>query len=159
MAGRTVHDTHQREVGMTRTDVMASSRPHAVRVARRRRGPSGALSRVLALPVLLLAITLAAPSVAVAATGTTPTTSGYNQEPNKPSTGTSPAKEESKPTTTSKAKAPETTSTPAPQAQKASTLPFTGLDLRWIVGIGVLMMGAGFSIVVMQRRQGRNGGR
>jgi cytoskeletal protein RodZ len=152
MAGRTVHDTHQREVGMTRTDVMASSRPQAVGVARSRRGSSGTLGRLLILPVLLLAIALAVPTAAMAAS-TTPNTSGYSQEPNKPSTGTSPAKEESKPTPTTKTTAPEpTSSAPAPQAQKASTLPFTGLDLRGIVGIGLLMMGAGFSIVVMQRR-------
>jgi uncharacterized surface anchored protein len=107
---------------------------------------------------LLLTIALAAPSAAVAATSTTPT-SGYNQEPNKPSTGTSPSKEASKPTTTTKATSPETSSAPTTQAAKASTLPFTGLDLRWIVGIGLLMMGAGFSIVVVQRREGRDGGR
>jgi cytoskeletal protein RodZ len=156
---------------MTRTDVMASSRPQAVGVARMRRGSSGAVGRLVVLPVLLLAIALAAPSAAVAATSTT--TSGYNAEPNKPTTGTSPAKEESKPTTgtspskeeskpttTTKATAPATTgSAPTTQAVKASTLPFTGLDLRWIVGIGLLMMGAGFSIVVAQRRQGRDGGR
>jgi cytoskeletal protein RodZ len=145
---------------MTRTDVMASSRPQAVGVAKSRKGSSGALSRLLVLPILVLAIAVALPAAAVAATSTTPTTSGYSQEPNKPSTGTSPAKEESKPTSTPTSKAPETpSSAPAPQAQKASTLPFTGLDLRWIVAIGILMMGAGFSIVLTQRRQGRDGGR
>jgi hypothetical protein len=140
---------------MTRTDVMASSRPQAAGAVRMRRGSSGFLSRLVVLPALLMAIALAVPSAALAATSSTPTTSGYSAEPNKPSTGTSPSKEASKPTP-SKATAPETASTPT--TPKASTLPFTGLDLRWIVGIGLLMMGAGFSIVVVQRRHSRNGG-
>ena len=145
---------------MTRTDVMASSRPHAVAAAQARKGSSSVLRGLSILSaVLLLALALAVPG-AVAATSTTPT-SGYNQEPNKPSTGTSPSKEESKPTTSTptKATSPEASSAPTKEAAKASTLPFTGLDLRWMVGIGLLMMGAGFSIVVVQRRQRRGVGR
>ncbi len=38
---------------------------------------------------------------------------------------------------------------------KASALPFTGLDLRWDVGLGVLLVGAGVSIVAAQRRHRR----
>jgi hypothetical protein len=34
-------------------------------------------------------------------------------------------------------------------------LPFTGFDLRWDIGFGVVLLGAGFSILAMQRRQRR----
>ena len=127
-----------------------------------RRGLSSALRRLLVLPVALsLAVALVVPTTAFAANSTTgynqtpPSTTGYNQTP--PSAGTSPSKEKSTPT---KATAPTTTSS-APAAgtsptttksAKASTLPFTGFDLRWTIGIGLLLMGAGFSIVTVQRR-------
>jgi hypothetical protein len=35
-------------------------------------------------------------------------------------------------------------------------LPFTGLDLRWTVGAGLLLLGAGGSIMVMQGRRRRD---
>ncbi|MCW2969717.1 MAG: hypothetical protein JWO23_844, partial [Solirubrobacterales bacterium] len=38
-----------------------------------------------------------------------------------------------------------------------STLPFTGLDLRWTIAVGLLLMGAGFAIVGLQRRHRRDG--
>jgi pentapeptide MXKDX repeat protein len=38
-----------------------------------------------------------------------------------------------------------------------STLPFTGLDLRWIVGAGLLLLGLGFSILCVQMRSRDNG--
>ena len=125
---------------------------------------------------LCLAVALVVPTTAFAANTTTgynqtppPTTTGYNQTPPTPTTGvspttgaspsagTSPSKETSTPTTTTAPtttnNAPTTTTTPAKSAT-ASTLPFTGLDLRWTVGIGVLLMGMG-SIVTVQRRQRR----
>lgn len=111
--------------------------------------------RVLAVVpvVVLLAMALSA-SAAFAATETAPT-AGYNAEPNKPSTGTAPSKETKTSTTPTPAKetAPSTASTTP--TEKASTLPFTGFDLRWDVGFGLVLMGAGFSIVLMQRRQRR----
>ena len=149
---------------MTRTDVMASSRPQAIDVAPMRRGSTGIMRRLAVGPaVLLLAMALVGPSTAFAAE---PTTTGYNQEPKKPSTGTSPSKETGTspskeagtPTSTSKEAAPSTSSA-TPTSQKASTLPFTGFDLRWSVGAGLLLMGAGFSIVAAQRRQRRESGR
>src|SRR5271166_6994103 len=93
---------HQQEVGMTRTDVMASSRPKAVGAVSMRMRSSGGSRRFLAIPVaLLLAAALGAPT-AVAATGET----GHAQQPAEPKTttttttttttpksGTSPAKE------------------------------------------------------------------
>jgi uncharacterized membrane protein len=95
--------------------------------------------------------------------------SNYNNKPSTtqstptttPTSGTSPEKAESTPTKTT---APEETSkeptktTPTTTSEptaKASTLPFTGFDLRWTVGAGVLLLAMGFSIVTAQRRQGR----
>ena len=147
---------------MTRTDVMASSRPRTAGAAKASRGISGARRRLSFIPaVLLLVMALALPSAALAASEST---SGYNQTPNTPTTGTSPSKETSTtPTTstTSKGTEPSTstsTSTPTTTgAEKSGTLPFTGFDLRWSIGFGVLLMGAGFAIVMMQRRQSRDG--
>ena len=63
-------------------------------------------------------------------------------------------------TTPEKETAPaKASSTPTTSTEKASTLPFTGFDLRWDIGFGLLLMGAGFSIVVAQRRQRRQHGR
>ena len=142
---------------MTRTDVMASSRPQTVGAAPMSRGSSNISRGLSALSVVaLLALALLLPGTALAAEPT----AGYNQEPNKPktttttpTTGTSPSKEAAKPTP-SKEPAPASTSgTP-----KASTLPFTGFDLTWDIGFGLLLMGAGFSILAMLRRQRRHGG-
>ncbi len=140
---------------MTRTDVMASSRPRTAG-ATPKSTRSSATRWLTVLPiVLMLGMALYAPGSALAATETT--SSGYEQEPNKPSTGTSPsketepAKEKSEPTS----ETPTTTTSP----ETAKTLPFTGFDLRWSFGLGLLLMGAGFSIVVVQRRQRRDGGR
>jgi hypothetical protein len=131
---------------MTRTDVDAKSMSR--RSSRRRMS----LRRLLVLPVTLLLV--AAPTVPAVAAGSTSkeALSGYKH----PST----AKKETKP---AKAKEvpheePAPTTTPAPVA-KQSTLPFTGFDLSWTVGFGLLLMGAGGSIVLVQRRQRRSSGR
>jgi hypothetical protein len=154
---------------MTRTDVMASSRPRKADAASIRRGSPGALRGLVIVPLVLLALALV-PGVAAAAeptsgyTTTTPTTTGYSQttptttKTATPATGTLPSKEAEKPTPTTPTAetAPaKTSSTPTP---KASTLPFTGFDLRWDLGLGLLLMLAGVSIVAVQRRQHRNGG-
>ncbi|MCW3033516.1 MAG: hypothetical protein QOK19_1490 [Solirubrobacteraceae bacterium] len=151
---------------MTRTDVMASSRPRTAGAAPLTRR-SSTVRALVALPiVLLMALALLAPGSAVAAeetspysqTPTTPKTTTTPTTPTTPSTGTSPSKEEGTPTTTTpKTTEPTTSSSPAKEAA-AKTLPFTGFDLRWSFGIGVVLMGAGFSIVMMQRRR-REGGR
>ena len=154
---------------MTRTDVVASSRPQASGATQMGKRSSSAFRRMLILPVALFVTALAMPSAALAVEEG----SGYNQKPNTPTTpttpaattptpttGTSPSKESSTPTketAPSKEAAPATTSsTPTTKATKASTLPFTGLDLRWTIAVGLLLMGAGFSIVVLQRRQRRD---
>jgi len=120
---------------------------------RGRRGP-------LLIAVLLLStLALALPGAALAAEGT----SSYGQTPttpttpttSTPTTGTSPSKEE-KSTPATGEESTKASST-APATEKAKSLPFTGLDLRWTVAFGLLLVGAGFSIVVIQRR-GRRGG-
>jgi len=139
---------------MTRTDVMASSRPHTEGAVSMRSGTAGLMRRLSAISaVLLLALALALPAAAFAAEPTT----GYNQTPTTPTTttpktGTSPSKEEKSPASEP---APEKTTT-TPTTEKATTLPFTGFDLRWSLAVGVLLMGAGFSIVAVQRRQRRD---
>jgi hypothetical protein len=166
---------------MTRTDVMASSRPRNLGAAPSGTGSSTILRGLRALSIaLLLALAVLLPSTAVAAE---PSTSGYGyaQEPNKPpststtpttpttpttttqattttpKTGTLPSKESEKPTTpTSEAEPEKTSSSPT---TKASTLPFTGFDLSWDLGFGIVLLGAGFSILAMQRRQRHHGSR
>ena len=41
---------------------------------------------------------------------------------------------------------------------KSGTLPFTGFDLRWTIAMGVVLMGAGFGLLALQRRQRRSRG-
>jgi hypothetical protein len=152
---------------MTRTNVMASSRPQTADTAATRSGSSRARRGLMILPVALaLAVAPAAPALATAGSATTgypgnvgPPTKTGNGTPNS---GTSPSKSTKTPTTPSKtvepataSSAPTTTTSPA----KASSLPFTGFDLRWTVGAGLLLIGAGGSIMVMQRRQRRDTGR
>jgi hypothetical protein len=121
------------------------------------------------IPATLLAIALIGPGTALAAEGT----SGYGSEPPKttttttttptttpttetsPTGTTSPSKETSEPT---KSEEPTSTSSPEKEKAKASTLPFTGFDLRWSLGIGLVLMVSGLSIVAVQRRQRRHGG-
>jgi len=110
--------------------------------------------------VLLLAIALAAPT-ALATSGSPPATAGYGpQGVPKPSSGTSPSKANKTPPSTSTptktTPSATTSSAPSTTSAKASSLPFTGFDLRWTVGAGLLLMGMGFSIVTMQRLKRRN---
>jgi hypothetical protein len=164
---------------MTRTDVMASSRPRRAG-AGSIRGRSSNVLRGLSITSFLLMLALAlAPGAAFAAEPTSPysttppppTTTGYSQTPTTPATttttkttpatGTLPSKESEKPTasTPSAETSPEkTSSTPTATTAKSGTLPFTGFDLRWDIGIGLLLLAAGFSIVAMQRRQHRDNG-
>jgi hypothetical protein len=162
---------------MTRTDVVAASRPLTAGAVQQRRGSSRALCRLLILPVaLLLAVALVAPTTALSAEPLSTYTSEANKPkttptttPTTPSTGTtpstttpskagvSPSKETGTP---AKAVAPSSeSSAPTTTSAKASTLPFTGLDLRWAVAIGLLLMGVGFSILTVQRTRRRDGGR
>jgi cytoskeletal protein RodZ len=148
---------------MTRTDVMASSRPQAQGAPQVGRRSSSAWRRLIALPVvLLMALALVAPMSAVAATTTTNKEglSGYEKKAEEKS-GTSPSKETSTPekketAPTTSTTTPSSSTSPSSEKEKASTLPFTGFDLRWTIGMGLLLLGAGFSIVAVQRRHGRD---
>jgi uncharacterized membrane protein len=139
---------------------------------------SASVRRMLGLS---LAIALIAPS----ATALGQTTTGYGQTPPPPKTETTktettpakttpaktevaptktettaakheaaPTKTSTTPTTTQEAK-PTTTETTTTTAPRAKALPFTGLDLRWVILAGVFLLGTGLSIVFVQR--GRRG--
>ena len=140
---------------MTRTDVMASSRPRTAGETATRWGIARARRALLLIPVLaLLAVALAGPGTAIAAEGT----SGYSNTPTTPNTGTSPSKETSTPASKEEEPAKSSTSPSnesSKESSKSGTLPFTGFDLRWSFAIGIVLMGAGFSIIVVQRRARR----
>jgi hypothetical protein len=151
---------------MTPTDCMVSSRPHTAVAAtdglelQDRRGAARgrriARRGLLAVPVALALMAPAAPALAQ----TAPATSGYKQAPPvkttpEPKSGTAPAKETTTPKTTPETKVEPTTSV-APTTTTApaqSKLPFTGLDLRWVLGAGLLLLAAGLSLRLTQRRR------
>ncbi|HEX4837623.1 MAG TPA: hypothetical protein VFV03_03755 [Solirubrobacteraceae bacterium] len=138
-------------------DVTASERPQPVSAAPIGRGRSRRRRTVRrGLLVLPLALALTAPgATAFAAEATT----GYSQTTPPPKTETTPApKQETAPTQTSSTQAKETlpaktSSEPTVTTAHAKTLPFTGLDLRWVTVGGLLLVGMGMSIVVAQRRR------
>jgi hypothetical protein len=155
---------------MTPTQGTASSRPRRAdtatisrasgRTRLRGRGRRFARRELLALPAVLALLVPAAPALAATSTGT----SGYNQKPPAPTTKTEPkkavepSKEAAKATpTTTPEPAKATTTTPTTTTPQASTLPFTGLNLTWVVGAGVLLLGAGLSIrLALRTRSGRD---
>ncbi len=152
---------------MTRTGVMASSRPRTAGVAPNRGGTWKLLHALAALPAVLVLALALAPGLALAEepksgyTTTSPaTTETKPTTTTAPSTGTLPSKESEEPkSTTAPASEPAASNASTTPTTKSSTLPFTGFDLRWDVGFGVLLLVAGFSIVAMQRRQRRDSGR
>jgi uncharacterized membrane protein len=129
--------------------------------------PSGRSRRRRTLRRGLFALPLALVLIAGGATTALAAepTSGYSQTSPAPKTtpATTPStpspKGEAAPTNTSstpsKTEAPASSAEPtATTAPKATTLPFTGLDLRWVILAGVLLVGMGMSIVVVQRGRG-----
>jgi cytoskeletal protein RodZ len=156
---------------MTRTDVVASSRPHKADGASNANGSCKLLRRLSLLPVaFVLTMALALPTAAFAAEGlsgysttpkttptTTPTTSTPTSSTPTPTTGTSPSKESSTPekTTAPEKTAEPTATTTTTAAKKATSLPFTGFDLRWTIAAGFLLVAMGGSMVIVQRRQRR----
>jgi hypothetical protein len=159
---------------MTPTQGTASSRPQTAeaatigrsssRIGLRGRGRRFVRRELLALPAALALLVPAAPALAATTTGTSSTgTSGYSQKPPAPTTKTEPKKEvepskEASKTTpqTTPEPAKEPVTTPTTTTPKASTLPFTGLNLTWVVGAGVLLLGAGLSIrLALRTRSGR----
>jgi hypothetical protein len=147
---------------MTRTNVMASSRPQTADTAAMKSGSSRARRGLTILPVVLaLAVAPVAPALA-ASSGSA--TSGYATPAPKPTqkgpaSGTSPSKSTKSPANTAPATTSSAPTTSTQPAKASATLPFTGFDLRWTVGAGLLLVGAGGSIMVMQRRQRRDIGR
>ncbi len=138
---------------MTRTDAHADSM--SIRPPRR-----GLLRGLLAVSAALaLVAALATPALAAEPTSGYTNTTTAKKEVLPTKTTTTPKKEvEPSKTTTTPATAVEpTATTPTATTAKASTLPFTGLNLTWVVGLGLAMVCAGGSIVMVQRRQHRNG--
>jgi hypothetical protein len=149
-----------------RNDLTACDGPDATPIGRARKRSRRTMRRgLLTLPLALLLI---APAAAVAVEPTT----GYSQTTPPPKTQTTPApKTETK--TETKAEqgtGPSQTSSTAPTkptketkpvkasseptaatATKAKTLPFTGLDLRWLTIGGLLLIGMSVSIMAVQR--------
>jgi hypothetical protein len=126
---------------MTRTDVMASSRPRTAGAAKTGGKSFGSLRRMIAVPVvLLLALAMLAPTAALAASSTA-SKEGLSEyeKPKKVVIKKTPEHEERE-------------EQGGEEPKEESKLPFTGFDLRWSVGFGLLLMGAGASIVVVQRR-------
>jgi hypothetical protein len=143
---------------MTQTDFTALSRPQTAAAASKNTGGTRrrTVRGLLALPVALAFLGPVAPALAASST------SGYSQTP--PVTKPAPANGTGPSTSSSPAKTTTPTSTAAPSSAAAapsssSTLPFTGLDLRWIVGGGVLLIAGGLSIRMMQRKEGNGFGR
>jgi hypothetical protein len=146
---------------MTRTDAMASSRPRTAGASRAKIGSARTAGGLVTLvAVLLMSFALVVPSGALAAGEST---SGYGQKPattpTTPTTGTAPSKEvkTGAPASEEPAKATSspTSSSSSSTTPKSGTLPFTGFDLRWSLALGLLLVGAGFSIVAIQRRERR----
>jgi hypothetical protein len=114
---------------------------------------------LLALPIVFALMLFAVPAIAAE------TTTGYGQTAPKPSSGTGPSRETATPKTTTstpaanKTATPSSTTAPSIPVSSRSTLPFTGLDLRWVLGAGLLLLGAGLSIRFLQRRQRHDLGR
>jgi hypothetical protein len=115
---------------------------------------------LLALPLALVLMV----GGATAALAAEPT-SGYGGNTPAPKTTPSP-KGEAAPTNTSKTPTVPSKETPASNteptattATKATTLPFTGLDLRWVILAGMLLVGMGMSIVLVQRGRGGSANR
>lgn len=138
--------------------------------ARRRRV---ALRGLLALPIALMLLAPGASALAAEATTgysqttppptttttTTVTTTATTTPATKTETTSTPKGGVAPSSTSSTPKATPTSTTepaksavePSTTTAKATTLPFTGLDLRWVVLAGVLLVGLGMSIMVAQR--------
>jgi hypothetical protein len=127
-------------------------------------GRAGSRRRRIARGLLALPLALALIVPGATAMAAEPTTGYGRTTPPPAKTETTPApKQETAPTQTSStaketpssANEPTKTSSEptATTATKAKTLPFTGLDLRWLTLGGLLLVGMGMSIVVVQRRR------
>jgi uncharacterized membrane protein len=140
---------------MTSNEVKALGRSQRRNAHRGLRLLIAALSLSLAMLVLVAAPVLA---VETSTTTTSSTETGYSQKPKVPAEKkVAPAKEEKaapkKEVAPAKEPTPVVTSAPA----KATELPFTGLDLRWVVGGGLLLIAVGGVSLGVMRRHERQG--
>lgn len=145
----------------------ANAAPSGRGGSRRRRMVRGLLALPLALALIVPGATALAAEPTSSYGTTTPPPSKTETTPapkseTAPTTSTQPttgeAKQETAPTKTSsvakETQPAKSSSEPtATTATKAKTLPFTGLDLRWLTLGGLLLVGMGMSIVVAQRRR------
>jgi hypothetical protein len=148
---------------MTSNEVRALDRP-------RRGGARRGLRFLIAALSLSLAV-IAFSAMPVMAAGTTSTTTsstetGYSQKPEKPKEEkkVAPSKEEKKVAPAKEETTPKAETEPAKEVvtapATAEKLPFTGLDLRWVVGMGLLLiLGGGVSLRVVRRRERHGIGR
>ncbi len=122
----------------------------------------------VALSLGIAVMALSAAPVLAAGGAATKSESGYKEKPPAPKEKVAPAKEKVAPA--KEEAAPEKAVAPAPQAvtapaaepapAKTSELPFTGLDLRLVLGLGVLLIAAGgVSLAVTRRRERHDIGR
>lgn len=144
------------EVVMTSNGVTALGRPRRGGARRGMRFLTAALSLCLAMLALSAMPVLAAESSATTTSSTTTsnTEAGYSTKPEPPAEKkVAPAKEKVE---AKKEVAPaKEVVTPV-----AKALPFTGLDLRWVVGGGLLMLLiGGVSLRVIARRERHGIGR
>jgi hypothetical protein len=146
-----------------RNDLTACEGPNQANATSTGRARSRRRRTVRGLLALPLALMLIAPGTALAAEPT----SGYGNTTPAPKTTTPTPKQETAPTKTSStpketpaksavepAKTAEPVKASEPTATTAAkTLPFTGLNLTWIVIGGVLLVAMGASIMLTQRRR------
>jgi LPXTG-motif cell wall-anchored protein len=172
---------------MTRTDVVASGRPRG-EVATRRFAARSRVARACSALILAAGLVTPASALAASeglggytttttttttttpptTTTTPPTTTTTPTTPTTPTTTTTPTKGESPsketsttsttPTPTTTTPGAETPATTSAKASTSSTLPFTGFDLRWSLLVGLALIAAGISLLVIQRRR-RGAGR
>lgn len=148
---------------MTSTDVRASRAAKAAGGMR--------VLRVLAV-ALSLGVAVMALSAAPVFAATSSTEAGYNEKPPAPEEESSykekppapsqkekvaPAKEEVAPEKEAVAPEKEAVAPASEAAPETSELPFTGLDLRWVVGVGLLLIAAGGVSLAITRRRERHG--
>lgn len=144
---------------MNRTDSVASYGRLSTGSSRTsRRAPIAVIASLIATVLLVPATAVAAEPTTGYSQTTPPPTATTTTPATTPTTGTSPSKEEQttpEKTTPTGETSPTSTTSTSTTSGKATTLPFTGFDLRWVIVAGLLLVSAGFSLVVVERRQRR----
>jgi cytoskeletal protein RodZ len=112
-----------------------------------------------ATPTLSTSTTTTSASTTTTSRTTTTTTAEQAAKPTSEESTGKPTKEKAKGETkpASERKRPAVTPAAKEEVAKPTTakaLPFTGLNLAWVIGGGLLLLGAGVTIRVAQRRHG-----